>query len=111
MASMTGAFVKSLDAVTATGEGTAASFGGHVRSTHAIQVSATGSPTGLVVKLQGSLNGTNWFTLATWDITAPLASGDMLFVTGKPVNQVRADCTTLSGGTSPTVSAWVSSAG
>lgn len=66
--------------------------------------------TGCVVTLQGTLDGTNYFTLATWDVTAPLASGAIVFAVDKPVRKIRANCTTLSGGTAPTVTAYLSAA-
>ncbi|HXE63214.1 MAG TPA: hypothetical protein VN519_06710 [Bryobacteraceae bacterium] len=65
-------------------------------------------PTTAVVTLEGSCDGgTKWFTLGTWTLT-PQASGDIVFVVDKPVSQVRANCTSLSGGTNGTVDAWIS---
>jgi hypothetical protein len=98
-----------LSAVAAATEGTAIGDG-TVYRTFGLQVTATGSPTGLVCRLEGSIDGTNYFTLATWDITAPLTSGAIVFAVDKPVTKVRANLTTLSGGTAPTVTAYISRA-
>lgn len=83
------------------------------KRTFGLQVILGGSvaATGVVVKLEGSADGgTTWATLATWDITAPLASGAMVFAVDKPVSLVRANLTTLTGGTAPTVDAYINSA-
>jgi hypothetical protein len=98
-----------LSAVAATGAGAAKDFDCGFAN-HGFQVVLTGSPVLAVVALQGSLDGTNWVTLGTWD-KAVRASGDIVFVSGKPVSRVRANVTTLSGGTAPTVTAtWTATA-
>lgn len=61
----------------------------------------TGAPTTVSVTLQGSLDGVNWFVLATSSST----TGDYQSVADKPVFFVRANLATLTGGTSPTVTA------
>ena len=61
----------------------------------------TGAPTGVSVTLQGSLDGTNWFILATSTST----TGDYQSVADKPCHFVRANLGTLTGGTAPTVTA------
>lgn len=95
----------SLDAATATGAGTAFDLGvGHAK--FGLQVKHTGSPTSVVVSLEASVNGTDWFSLGTWD-SASQGNGDIVFVVDRPVIHIRANLTTLTGGTSPTVSAWM----
>lgn len=85
-----------------------------------MQVVTTGSPTGCIVGLQGSLDGTNWITLTTWDVTVQTTNGDIVTASAfagtgirayPVVNFVRANLTTLSGGTAPTVSARIASFG
>lgn len=75
-----------------------------------MQVVLTGSPTACIVDLEGSLNGTNWFRLARWSIAGGQASGDLVFSSATPASQTRANLTTLTGGTAPTVTAKVASA-
>lgn len=95
--------IRSLNAVTATGAGGELDLK-VVRGKFGLQVTHTGAPTACVVALQGTIDGTNWFTLGSW---STLTSGDIVFITDKPVLKVRANLTTLTGGASPTVSAWV----
>jgi len=71
-------------------------------SRYGLQVSVTGSPSSLGVLLQGSIDGTNWVSLAsvsaagtTW--SNPDSAGS--------VKYIRIDLQTLSGGSSPTVTA------
>ncbi len=59
----------------------------------------TGSPTGVNAKLQGSLDNSVWFELGNTTST----SSDMFHVVDKPVIFIRANVTTLDGGSSPTV--------
>lgn len=97
----------SLSAVTSTGTGTAINLRG-ARSTICCQVSLTGAPSQVVVTIEGTIDGTNWKTLATFDVTNNSnASGDIIRNTGIAVLQARAHLTTLTGGTSPTVSATI----
>ena len=96
----------SLNAVTATGPGTVFDLG-VVRSSHTLQTSTTGSPTGVTVLLEGSLGASGpWTTLATSTST----TGDVQSVTGKAVRYIRANLTVLTGGTAPTVTALIASA-
>jgi hypothetical protein len=69
----------------------------------AMQVSFTGGSPTVVVNLKGSIDGTNYFTLATFN-TSGNASGDIV-TSSTPVAYLRADLATLSGGSSPTVTA------
>jgi hypothetical protein len=67
---------------------------------HTVQVVLTGSPTGCSVRLEGSLDNSNWFDLSG---SQSCTSGNIMFhVDGKPVGYARANLLTLSGGTSPT---------
>ena len=74
---------------------------------HTVQVTTTGEPTAVTVDLEGSLDGVTFFVLSSHafsgaEITAEAA---MFHVVDKPVNFVRLDLTTLTGGTDPTVTA------
>lgn len=73
---------------------------------HAIQVTTTGSPSTISVTVQGSLDGANWSTLGS----AITATG-LTFIADSPVLFLRAVLGTLTGGTSPTVTVTVLSAG
>jgi len=75
-----------------------------IRRCCGVQVVHTGSPSTVTLTLEGSLDGVNWFTLATWS-SGSLSSGAIVWAADKPVSQVRANLGTLSGGTSPTVTA------
>lgn len=94
--------VTSLNAATATGAGTDFDFGG-IFASWTVQGVITGAPTGLVFKVEGSLDGTNWFDLVTNSGNA----GGGYSVTGKPARYARANLTTLTGGTAPTVTAYI----
>lgn len=60
----------------------------------------TGSPASFTILLEGTYDGTNWSTLATCTNTA----GETQYSTGLvPFTNLRARCTAVSGGTSPTV--------
>lgn len=64
----------------------------------------TGSPSSFTILLEGSLDGQTWTTLATLSTVA----GETQWTTGS--NQflaLRARCTAVSGGTSPTVNVFV----
>ena len=93
---------KSLSAVTATGAGSTIDFGVPVR-TATLQTVVTGSPTTVACTLQGSNDGSNWVTLATSTST----TGDAQYSVDKPFRFLRANLGTLTGGTAPTVTAWV----
>lgn len=61
----------------------------------------TGSPASFTITLEGTMDGSNWTTLATTTNTA----GETVYSTGLiPFTNLRAHCTAVSGGTSPTVS-------
>lgn len=83
----------SLAAVTTTGAGTSIDLGATYKST-TVHVVIAGTPTAAVVVLEGSLDGTNWFTLAaaTYSSSASFAA----FSANQPVRYVRANCTTYN---------------
>lgn len=85
-------------------------FLGPNRGVYSLQVKQTGGATGVVVTLDGSNNGTDFFTIGTWTL-ASQSNNDIIFVVDKPIAYAQANLTTLSGGTTPTVSAWLTSAG
>lgn len=109
---------KALAAVTATGAGTALDLGLPM-PIHSMQVKHTGSPSAVVVNLEGSLDGVNFIALTAWDssvqansdiVTASAFAGTNL--RGYPVVKfIRANLATLTGGTAPTVMAVIGSFG
>lgn len=97
--------MKLLAAVTAVGAGTSVRLKKGVQE-HTVQVIITGTPTAVVVALESSLNdGTTWNTIGTYTLTAgDLTAGSAMYhVDNKPSELVRMNLTTLTGGTSPTV--------
>jgi hypothetical protein len=62
-----------------------------------IYIKSTGSPT-YSITVQGSLDGTNWFTLGT-----AVTSDGYTAITGDPVSWVRLDLSAFTGGTNPTI--------
>jgi len=97
----------SLNAVGSTGAGTATSFGGVLTPRHTWTVKTTGSPTAVTVNFEGSIDNVDWFTLDSSTAT----SSEMRHVVNKPVLFVRCNLTTLTGGTSPTVTCKFASGG
>lgn len=75
-------------------------------STHTVQIDITGAPTAVVVDFEGSLDEKSWFQLASHTMTASelTATAAMFHVVDKPVEFIRSNLTTLTGGSSPTVS-------
>jgi hypothetical protein len=68
---------------------------------HTVAVIPSGSPSGCSVRLEGSLDATNWFDVSG---AQSCASGSTMFhVDMKPLDFIRVNLTTLSGGTSPSV--------
>lgn len=59
----------------------------------------TGAPATISVTLEGSLDGSTWFVLAT----STSVTGDYQTATDKPVAFLRGNLGTLTGGTAPTV--------
>lgn len=94
----------SLAAVTSTGAGAALRLYGH-RGMHSMQVTFTGSPTGVKVNIEGRIDGANYATIGTFDTAAGNVSGDIVSVTNANIDDIRANLVTLSGGAAPTVTA------
>jgi hypothetical protein len=103
------AALKSLSAATGTGAGAAQNWGA-VRSNHALQVNLTGAPSAVNVNLEGSLDGVNWTTIGAWAIAGGQTTGQTVWFTGKAAIFTRANLSTLTGGTTPTVSAIIGAA-
>lgn len=91
-----------LAGVTAPGPSNPIDFGSAM-SSFTMQSVVTGAPTAVSLVLEGSLDGANWATLAT----STSVTGDQQYATGKPQRFVRARLATLTGGTSPTVTAFI----
>lgn len=87
-----------LSGVTAVGAGGAMIYASGARCKFGVNTTVTGAPTSFNVNLEGTLDGgATWFTLQ-----AVTAAG-YTAVVDKPVNGVRANLTSLVGGTAPTV--------
>lgn len=99
-----GAVAVALNAVVATGASPSIDLG-QAFASHTMQTVVTGAPT-VSATLQGSLDGTNWATLAT----TTSATGDMQHAVDKPVRFLRVNLGTFTGGTAPTFTARVCSA-
>jgi len=88
-----------LSAATATGAGTALDLSTVVSSfTHMITWGGT-VPTNTVVRLEGSIDGTNWATLDSQTVTL---TNSIYFITGKPVRYIRGNYVSKSGGDATT---------
>ena len=100
-----------LDAVTSTGAGTkfTTTKGREEASTsHTVQVDFTGSPTAVSVSLEGSVDGVSLSDMGTHEATAgELTAGTFLFhVVNRAAPVVGANLTVLTGGSTPTVTAY-----
>lgn len=87
-----------LEGATAVGAGTTFNLSA-VRSKFTMVSAVTGAPTGVSLTLEGSIDGSTWYVLATSTST----TGDTQFAVDKPARYVRANLGTLTGGTAPTV--------
>lgn len=98
--------VKLLNAVAATGAGTTHAVRMKPRN-HTVQFTITGAPTAVTLDLEGSLDDSTWISLASHIMTAAelIATAAMFHVVDKPVRYVRLNLTTLTAGTTPTVTA------
>lgn len=102
--------VTALNAVTATGASTAVDLG-VVRTAFAMQTVVTGSPTGVTVNLEGSLDGSHWATIvSSTSTTGDYKSAGQASATAPCFRYIRANLTTLTAGTSPTVTAIIAAA-
>lgn len=97
-----------LNAAAATGASSAQKVG-QIPSAHTVQATMGGTvvATAVTLDLEGSLDNTTWFTLASHPFSAAeiVAEGAMFHVIDKPARYVRLNLTTLTGGTAPTVTA------
>ena len=96
----------SLNAAAATGAGTQVDFS-RPRQYISMQVSFTSNPSPVKVTLEGTIDGVNWFTLATFDTGASGRTGDIIDSNTLSVLSARANLITLTGGTTPTVTATI----
>ena len=93
-----------LNAADATGAGTSVKVS-QIPSQHTVQATITGSPSGVTVDLEGSLDDSTYATLASHAFSAAelTATAAIFHVVDKPIRHVRANLTSLAGGSSPTV--------
>ncbi len=97
---LTGVFY-SFPALSATASSPWIAVHGVIPAKHGIQLNCTGSPASIAGNLEGSLDGVNATTIVAASTTCGALAWDS---TGnKPVLFVRFTLTTLSGGSSPTV--------
>jgi len=96
---------QSLNAVTATGPGAALAFD-EPKSSISMHVTSTGSPSTITVALEYSIDGINWFLARVVSATSGTTVNDGY----GPALFARANLTALSGGTLPTVTAWLAAA-
>lgn len=98
----TGTPLRTLNGVGAAGPGTSYALQPSVYS-YSFTVIPVGSVSACTVNLEGSLDGTAWFTLATVSTTdANWANGELVHVVNKPVNFIRGNLTSIAGGGSIT---------
>lgn len=90
----------SLNAATTTGAGTALLFD-TPKTKVSMQVHSTGSPTSFNVNLEVSLDAVNFVSLASRGQDGIQTDENNVFVAA------RANLTSMSGGTSPTISAFI----
>lgn len=103
-----GAAILLLDAATATGAGPAEATITHRITNWSCDATITGSPTAVTVRIEGNQGRTALFSptgmathvFAAGELTAGIAS---FGIANTPVNQIRGNITTLTGGTNPTV--------
>lgn len=91
--------IKLLDGVEATGAGSVALI--ELSDKHTIQAvfsNSGGSVTALALNIEGSLDGIDFFVLASYTFSSDdlTAEGAMFHVVNKPVRYVRANITTLT---------------
>src|SRR4051812_42081616 len=87
----------SLSGATGTGTGSAILFS-RPRSNISMQTVLTGTPDVAVCTLEGTVDGADWMTLATFDLSQGNANKDIISVSAVYVLQARANLTSLSGG-------------
>lgn len=100
--------VVSLNAVTATGAGSAVELSRFASNTNSIGVylSSTGSPTTVSITVEMSPDGSAWFTLQGSTLSSATAACQNYSIP-PGASQVRVRLNTLTGGTAPTVTATI----
>lgn len=93
-------FHRAFTAQTAVGATTGVAMKG-IPIQHTIELIVTGAPATCTYSLQGSRDGTTWFTISASAITC--TSTTVAFEANKPTVYVRGNLLTLTGGTAPTV--------
>lgn len=75
---------------------------------HTFQISTNGSPTNVLVKIEGSVDGSNFSCIVQHQMTSDeLANDNAIFhLINKPVPVIRANIAQLDGGVSPQVSVY-----
>ena len=98
--------VRLLNAVTSTGASGSWPLRMGVKE-HTVQATFTGDPTAVSIILEGSLDEQTWYQLAIHNTLGDdlVNQQTMFHVTSKLVNAVRINLSTLTGGSSPTVTA------
>lgn len=101
--------LKSLDAVASTGPGSELNFDSpRYFGVVSLQVFFTGSPSDVEVNLEGTLDGVTWNSMGNWH--SPENPGLIASIGVSPVLGLRANLVSLTGGTSPTVTALIATA-
>ncbi|HYE59423.1 MAG TPA: hypothetical protein VD948_13000 [Rhodothermales bacterium] len=96
----------SLDAETGTGAGESFQVWSNSQPrslpvSHRWLFTITGSPTNIRIDIEGSLDDSTWFDINCWN----LVSDGTLYIPNPQVYYARANLVTLTGGSSPTVTA------
>lgn len=94
----------SLNAATGIGAGSVVNFSWPRRNI-SMQVVYTSNPSPVKVTLEGTIDGTDWFILATFDTGAASVNKDIVYADNVTVLSARANLVTLTGGTTPAVTA------
>lgn len=84
---------------TTPGTGSTYGFAGRGARTYTWTIRITGAPSAAEVRLEGTIDGNNFYTLDTSTTT----TSEMRFVVNRPISNIRANVITLTGGSSPAV--------
>lgn len=76
----------------------------HLRDKYSWDVAITGTPDAVVIVLQGSLDQTNWVTI---DTLSTVQTYTIRSVADTPMRYLRVKATTITNGTSPTVTSGI----
>jgi len=97
----------SLEAVTATGPGIAI-FSEVPHTIMSVQASYTGSPSNFTISVECTLDGMQWVPVGSINLFSATSLAGVSNL--PPFLGLRANLVTLTGGTSPTVTAWIAAA-